>query len=342
MKKTHVRLLIILLITLVFLFFAFKDVNWKDAVRYLSDVNLPIFILFLLFIPVHFITRALRWHYLLKHEKPRTSLYNRTAANAVGFTVSYIFPGRIGELVKPLYLARKENIRRGFAIGTVVIERVFDILTMCSLLGIFLLARPLYASIFTIDAETFGRLQLWGVIGAGIALGILVFALALIFFKDKTLKLVAFFLKPLPDKWTDKLMELADEFIHGLKFFHTAKDVLMYVLWSFIVWLSIIFLYFIFFYAYHIHINFFFLFPYIFLLLIGASIPTPGMVGGFHYFSILGLTTFYALNPDRAAGITIVCHLAQVVMTCLVGYAILWKEGISILQVKKMGESDKK
>ncbi len=70
------------------------------------------------------------------------------AANTVGFTVNAIFPGRLGELVRPLYLARKENIKKGFCFGTIVVERTFDTFTMCFFLGVFLLARPLFTSRF--------------------------------------------------------------------------------------------------------------------------------------------------------------------------------------------------
>ena len=87
--------------------------------------------------------------------------------------------------------------------------------------------------------------------------------------------------------------------------------------------------------------NFFFVIPYVFLLMVGASIPTPGMVGGYHQFSRLGLTTFYGIESNRAVGITIVLHALQVVTVILIGYIILWKEGKSIFQLKKIGEEPK-
>jgi hypothetical protein len=47
--------------------------------------------------------------------------------HAVGFAVVRL-PGRVGEVVRPLYLARKGSAQ--CAIGTIVVERVFDMLTM--------------------------------------------------------------------------------------------------------------------------------------------------------------------------------------------------------------------
>jgi len=342
LKKAGVKLLLIFIISVVFLYFFFKSVDWNEVLRHLVGVDLKFFILMIVLVPLHLLTRAIRWQVLLKYEKKRTSLYNRFAGNAVGFTVTLIFPGRLGELVKPLYLAQKENIRKGFAVGTIVIERIFDIFTMCFLLGLFLVAKPLYASFFQVNEETYHRLFFWGVAGFALAFGLLIISLGLYFLRDKALSLVSFIIRLFPQKVRQSILSLVDEFIEGLKFFHSWKDLLQYLFLSFVVWMGIIFYYWICFFAYHLKLSYFLVCPYVFLILVGASIPTPGMVGGFDYFSKLGLTSLYQIVPSRAVGMTIVIHAIQVAVTCLIGYAILWKEGLSLFQLKKLGEEAKK
>ena len=339
MKKNVVRLAFIFLLTLVFLYFFSKNVHWKDAVRYLSNVNLPLFILLIAITPIHLLSRAIRWMFLLRHEKKGVKFYNAFAGNAVGFTVTMIFPGRLGELIKPLYLARKENMKTGFVIGTVVVERIFDMFTMCFLLGVFLLAKPLYASSLKAGEGAFANLYRWGFVGLGFASFLALFSAALYIFKEKMLRVIAFFLKPFPQKISVKILELFREFSEGLRFFTSLRDVLIYALLSQMVWLSIIFYYWLFFISFRSPISYFFLFPYVFLTMVGASIPTPGMIGGFHAFSRLGLTTLFGMDPNMAWGLTIVVHLVQLVMTCLLGYAILWKEGVTLFQLKKLGEN---
>lgn len=338
MKKNWIRLSLALLLTFVFLFFFFRSVDWREVLGYLTDVDLKFFVLIIVLVPVHFLTRAIRWNYLLKHEKKGVRLSNRFAANVIGFTVVYIFPGRLGEIVRPLYLAQKEKMKKGFVLGTIVIERTFDIFTMCFLLGVFLLSKPLYSSIFQIEEEAYANLQLWGIMGIAFASIIIVFALALYFFRQKTQPVIAFFLKPFPHKTKQKIIKFLDEFILGLKFFHSVGNLLTYILLSLVVWIWHIFYYWMFFFAYRISVPFFFLVPYVFLTMVGASIPTPGMAGGFHYFSRLGMTSLYKLDSNLAVGMTIVVHAIQLMMTCLLGYAILWKEGISLFQLKKLGE----
>ncbi|MCP2619837.1 flippase-like domain-containing protein [Candidatus Aminicenantes bacterium AC-334-K16] len=342
LKKAGVKFLLVLIISVIFLYFFFRSVNWNEVLRHLVGVDLKFFFLMIVLVPLHLLTRAIRWQVLLKYEKPHTSLYNRFAANAVGFTVTLIFPGRLGELVKPLYLAQKEEIRKGFTVGTIVIERIFDIFTMCFLLGLFLVAKPLYASFFQVNEEIYHRLFFWGVAGFGLAFGLLIVSLGLYFFRDRALSLVSFITRIFPQRIRKSILSLVDEFIEGLKFFHSVKDLLQYLFLSFVVWMGIIFYYWICFFAYNLELSYFLVCPYVFLILVGASIPTPGMVGGFDYFSKLGLTSLYQIEPSRAVGMTIVIHAIQVAVTCLIGYAILWKEGLSLFQLKRLGEEAKR
>jgi uncharacterized protein (TIRG00374 family) len=340
MKKNLVWLAVILSITTVLVYFFLRSVEWKEVFANLSDVDLKYFILFVLLAPLHLLTRAWRWQFLLKQEKTKTSLYNRFAANAIGFTVTDLIPGRIGELIRPLFLAQKEEMKKGFVISTVIIERIFDVFTMCLLLALFLLAKPFYVSVFDLDKEIQNRLFFLGILGFAIVFFLLAASFSLYFFKKKTLSVLSFFLKQLPEKISSKVLQLIDEFINGLKFFHSFRDVGVYLLLSLFVWLAMIFMYWILFFAFHIEVPFFFLIPYVFFLAVGAAIPTPGMVGGFHFFSKLGLTSLYGVEPNPAVGMTIVNHAVQIIVTCLIGFIILWKEGLSLLQIKKMGRDD--
>jgi len=343
MRKNHVRAIVLFALTFVFLFFFFRSVEWHKVLGYMDDIELKAFIVLLVLVPVNFALRAIRWNCLLKHEKKGVSFFNRFAGNAVGFAITLLFPGRLGELVKPLYLAQKEGLKKGFVIGTVVIERMFDLFSMCFLLGIFFVSRPLYISIFNleIEREAYSNLALWGIIGITLAVVFLLISLALYFYKEKTLKVIAFVLKPLSRKWRDTIMSLIDEFIQGLKFFHSVGDVFVYIFWSMVVWINITFFYWIWLEAFAIRVPLFYVFPFVFLTMVGASIPTPGMVGGFDYFSKYGLTTLYGVEANLAVGMTLLAHAIQLAVTYVVGYGILWKEGISLLQIKKLGEKSK-
>ena len=340
MKKHRIHLLIALLLTAVLLYFFLKSVEWGQVWRYISRMDLSYFILFALLSQFQFITRALRWNVLLKHEKPRVGFYNRFAANSIGFTITSLIPARIGELIRPLFLAQKENMKKGFVVGTIVIERAFDVFTMCFLLGLFILARPVFASSVELEKETMSRLYSLGLLGLGVAFLIFGVAICLYFFKEASLRVISFLLKPFPKKISDFFIKISEEFIQGLKFFHSLRDLISYFLYSLFVWLGIVAMYWALLHAFDVKTSFFLVIPYNFMLAVGAAIPTPGMVGGFHYFSKLGLMSIYGLGANLAVGITIVGHGVQIIITVAVGMVILWKEGLSLMKVQRMSAEE--
>jgi uncharacterized protein (TIRG00374 family) len=342
MKSNALKIAVVVLLTLVLLYFFGRTVNWRDVPAQIADVSVPLFLLVIPLFVLNFVTRAVRWQVLVAREKIDVRFRNLVKANIVGFTVTFVFPGRLGELVKPLYLARKEGLRPGFAVGTVVVERLFDMATMCGLLGLFLISRPLFAASWPVGEEVGRQLTFLGIAGIVIGAAILAVILLLYFFRDRAFAVVGFVLKPLPEKARKTVLALLGEFIDGLRFFRSWTQLVSYAVLSLIVWLGITLFYWVFFAAYHIHLPYFVVIPYVFLTAVGASIPTPGMVGGFHYFSKLGMTLLFGIEAGRAAGVTLVFHALQIAVTCALGYAILAREGLTLLQLKRMGESEKR
>jgi uncharacterized protein (TIRG00374 family) len=342
MNRNLLKIVVAAALMLVFLYFFGRSVEWKKVPAQIADVNLLLFLLLIPLAALHFVTRAVRWRVLVAREKKDVQFRNLVAGNIVGFTVSAVFPGRLGELAKPLYLARKEGLRPGFAVGTVVVERIFDLMTNCLLLGLFLISRPLFSGAWPLDLEAGQRLAFWGTVGVAIAAALLTLTLLLYFFRERAIRVVAFLLKPLPEKARGAVLGLLREFIGGLEFFRSSGQLGLYAGLSVVVWLGITFFYWVLFFAYHVRVPYVLVFPYIFLTAIGASIPTPGMIGGFHYFSKLALVLILRLDPGLAAGMTLVAHAVQIAVTCALGYAILAREGLTLFQLKKMGENERR
>ncbi len=336
--RKNLRFLAGFALAAVLLYFFFRSVNFADTIHQLGRADWLFVVLSCAAFPLTMVVRALRWRYLVCHRKDGLRFRSLFSATVVGFATSMVLPGRVGEVVRPLYLARKEDLPAGFCIGTVLVERIFDIFVMCSLLGIFLLAGPLYPSSYAARAEGMRHLYLWGKVGVVLGVVLLGLILSMYFFKEKTLRVFAVLFRPLPERVRGKALNLVGELIEGLKFFHSGRNLLLYVVFSFGVWLAITFYYWVFFISFRVSLPFFLLIPFVFLTGVGASIPTPGMAGGFDVFAKIGLTTLYGIPGDLATGAVLVTHGLQVTMTCLMGYAILWKERLSLFQLKSMGE----
>lgn len=122
-----------LAITAVSLWWVLRDVPLDAVLRDMSRADLPL--LLALSIPSHVLSiwaRALRWRHLTDAVQPIGSgpLFRATA---VGFMANNVFPLRVGEVVRALYVAREAQADRAAMFGTVILERVLDSLIFLAL-----------------------------------------------------------------------------------------------------------------------------------------------------------------------------------------------------------------
>jgi uncharacterized membrane protein YbhN (UPF0104 family) len=73
-------------------------------------------------------------------------------------------------------------------------------------------------------------------------------------------------------------------------------------------------------------------------LTVGVSVPTPGMVGGFHEFYRLALTQVYGVPNDTAVAAGIASHALSNLPVLVIGLVALGGEGLTLGKVAKMSE----
>ena len=127
-----------LLVGLVLLFYAFKNVQLDD---FLSKLNLTRYgwiIGSMLLSLVAYVSRAYRWQLLLRAADQKVSTFRLTLAVFVGYLANLAFP-RLGEVVRCAVLKKTNQIPVSLSIGTVVTERIIDSLVLFFFLNIALL-----------------------------------------------------------------------------------------------------------------------------------------------------------------------------------------------------------
>jgi glycosyltransferase 2 family protein len=128
-------------------------------------------------------SRAVRWNMLMQPlgHSPRTS--NTFFAVMVGYLANYAFP-RLGEVTRCSLVSRYEKVPLNEALGTVVAERIIDVITMLTLFVLTLLlnANKLFD---IVDEQIFSPIRdNWGQkadlligLGVGSAIGLILFFL---------------------------------------------------------------------------------------------------------------------------------------------------------------------
>ena len=82
--------------------------------------------------------RGLRWQRLIRPIAPVRFL-PMLGYLAIGYAANNVLPARLGELVRSHYLGDREGISRAAALGTVVVERVVDLVAVVAIASVALL-----------------------------------------------------------------------------------------------------------------------------------------------------------------------------------------------------------
>ena len=80
--------------------------------------------------------RAARWQVLLRNAGERCSLAPLLGCLLGSFAVNCLLPARVGDLLRAYLVRRRERVPAAKTFGTIVVERVIDLLTVLALVGL--------------------------------------------------------------------------------------------------------------------------------------------------------------------------------------------------------------
>src|SRR5215213_3444665 len=134
--RPPVRTGLILLLTFGLLAFFFRKADpagvWAETRR--AD---PLLLLYAVVVTgLTYAIRAWRWQSLLAPIGP-TRYRVAFETTVIGFAANALIPGRVGEVLRPYLLARRENLNATSAFATIILERVLDLVTVLLLFAGF-------------------------------------------------------------------------------------------------------------------------------------------------------------------------------------------------------------
>jgi len=218
-------------ITVGCIWYVAKDVPMAEVAAALRRADL--WMLLAVSIPAHVFSiylRALRWRHLTNPIAPmsRGLLYK---AQSVGFLVNNLVPLRMGEFVRSWYLARETGTRGAAILGTVVLERVLDIVCVLLMAG---------ASVGLLGARAGDGLLAEGAVvllpTGFVPLAVL---LALRFAPDAVIRAVTFAMRPLPGNASSFVEGNLRRFTEGLAAISGGTHLWWILFHSITIWLVV-------------------------------------------------------------------------------------------------------
>lgn len=265
-----------------------------------------------------YVIRAFRWQVLLNPLKS-IRIEPLISTNLVGFSAIFLL-GRAGELVRPLWLTRREHVPLTASVATIVVERFFDTLMLIVLFGSALLLVQIPAGASA--AVTLMKDTAWVMLLSSV--GAMVF---LFFFRSNIERIVRF----IPFA---RVASLLRSFSQGLTFLEQGRSLGLAIAHSATLWLVIALQ----FWFMLLGMNFHFSIQASTLVLVGAAIGSiaqiPGIGGGFQAGYVFCMTTFFSVPPEQAIATSLVAWASSYGPTVLAAGLYMISHGLSLKDLR--------
>lgn len=318
-KKTIISIgkyLFFLGLGIALLYFSFRKLNMHDVWDDILIANYYWLLISLVFAIGSHIVRALRWNLLINSLNYKTKMSTTFFAVMIGYMANTAVP-RMGEFVRCGVLSKKEKIPFNILFGTVISERIFDMITLLVIiflvivfqiesLGEFL--NDIFGPFFTNLFSNIQSIIIFGVVSiASIAIIIL-----LIVKLKEVLKKVPIYLKI-----QDFIIGLMD----GAKTIMLLKKKWLFLFYTVVIWLS---------YAIMVYLPVFMLeetssLTFVNALTIlaigslGIVAPVPGGIGAYHFIVKAVLHEIFGIGATAAGSFAAITHAGQTVLNVVVG-----------------------
>jgi len=120
-------------ISAAFLSYALLNLDWAVFARAMSSISYEWVVASVAVLFSTMILRATRWHIITG--LPAGNWIDVWGAASVGYLGTAILPARAGELLRVVRLQRLPNISPATVVGSSIIDRIFDGLGLCLLIG---------------------------------------------------------------------------------------------------------------------------------------------------------------------------------------------------------------
>jgi len=302
-----------MLVGLIFIWLSFRGTDLEgikssfEAANYLYSI--PVALLAILAL----VLRSYRWGVILEPLE-KIDQWPLFSITAVGFMAINLLPWRMGELARPYLISQKSTIKMGSSFATIIVERVFDMLTLM----IFLLL-----VLMTVKLPT------WLFRSACSILIIIIPLLFLLIFlavkRELSVRGIDRIIGRLPKTLSSRLMKLFHSFLDGLQILPDLKKIFYLFLLSVLIWFLVGLSDYILFLSFGSMSGLPLVAAYAVLTItaLGVTLPAaPGFVGNFHFSCVLALTLFGIPKTD-ALTFAILLHFIQVMITIILGLIFL-------------------
>jgi len=311
---TILQYLLFLLIGVALLWYCFRNQDITKIKSDLRHANYFWIAIALLCSLISHVIRAARWNLLITPLGYKTQLSTSFYAVMIGYLANMAIP-RAGEISRCGVISKQNNIPFTPVFGTVIVERVFDLLCLIFILFLVVLFQWKFLGNFVSNNILHGLKT--KISDYYILIFIVILFLAGLPFIYRIV------IKPILKKMKiyHPIKNVYHDFITGIKSIKKIKELWLFILLSFFLWLFYtLSTYFCFFALVEIsNLNFIDAITVMAIGSIGIVAPVPGGIGTYHYIITLLLSQLFLIDKNAALSFATIGHAAQVFLILILG-----------------------
>ncbi len=336
--KTSLKYLFSIFLMGFFLYFAFKGTDVNALVDVLSHANYWWALAMIPPLILSHIFRAWRWEYLLRPIKKDIRFRNLFSSLLVGYFINNLLP-KVGEIVRPYAIGRLEKISRSSALGTLIVERIFDVVSFLIIISLIPL---IYTGPLT---QTFPWLEEAGIWITVVTLFCITVCTFLMLRRDIVVRLLGFFTRHLSPKRAQFIERITHSFLDGFLFLKEPKHYFSIAVLSVLVWGMYVIMLLLPFYAFGLTEKYALDIRSAVVLQgitsIGYMTPTPGATGPYHYFAVQTMTKLYGVDIDLARSYAVVTHALGYFSISAIGIYYVLRDKLHLTEVMSKDNTPK-
>jgi len=329
MNGQHIRIAAAAFLSAIGVWWFAHDVLWTEVMDILRTVRVEYVLLAAVTLLAEFFLRAHRWAILLRPLGTQVRLMDLWSATVIGAAVNTLLPLRAGEIAKPMVVARRTGHRLSTLFATNVMERVFDLLGMVTILVIMVLMLPGSPG----DDTLVVNLYRYGSIIGFAALAALAIFFLLATQENAARDLFEKILLIAPPAARRPFLHLFDGFVAGLGSTRNRNSLWKAGGLSVAMWLNGAVAIWLLFQAFGFELPFAAAcFTGVAIALTVALPQAPGFIGVFH-IAIEKTMVLWGVPDAESKGYALVFWAVSFVPVTLVGLIAMWREGMNMKDV---------
>lgn len=326
------RLLIGVAVGAIAVLWFVHDVDWAELGATLASVKLGWVLAAAVIILCESLVRAVRWTVLLRPLGTAASTSDLFAATVIGAAMNTLLPLRAGDVAKALVASRRTGHPLPVVAATWVMERVYDILGMSSVLALMVIVLPNGGQA---EGELVYNLKLYGGIAGFGALAAMAVFFGLATRPYSARAAFARIVSIAPRPVADRFLMLFDGFVAGLGNSRDLRGLLQAGALSIGLWVSLAGAIWCLFQAFGMGL------PFGAACFTGVAVAlsvvlpqAPGFIGVFHV-AMAKTMLLWGQADASAQGFAIVFWAVSFLPVTAVGLVATWREGLSVGAIQR-------